>query len=281
MNGLLQEIEILKENYPTKGPVFCSNLLVDRGIRACSRKAKNLNIIFDVSFRYKKDNLIDVVNKSKNYSDCLKNLGINSITTGNYSTLKKYIKLYNINISHFNSSYNLIMNNINSKIELKDILVENSTYSRQNLKRRLYEEGLKTQICEMCGQDENWNGMKISLILDHINGINDDNRIENLRIVCPNCNAGLDTHCAKNKKGIKPKKLCKCGKNIRKESDMCVQCLGKSRKEYKIPYEQLKLDIEELGYAGTGRKYNVSDTTIKNWLENYKELKYEKENETL
>jgi len=114
-----------------------------------------------------------------------------------------------------------------------------------------------------------------------INGINDDNRIENLRIVCPNCNAGLDTHCAKNKKGIKPKKLCKCGKNIRKESDMCVQCLGKSRKEYKIPYEQLKLDIEELGYAGTGRKYNVSDTTIKNWLENYKELKYEKENETL
>jgi hypothetical protein len=39
----------------------------------------------------------------------------------------------------------------------------------------------------------------LSLILDHINGVNNDNRIENIRIVCPNCNATLDTHCGKNK----------------------------------------------------------------------------------
>lgn len=52
----------------------------------------------------------------------------------------------------------------------------------------------------MCGQGEEWNGKKMSLILDHINGVHNDNRLENLRIVCPNCNATLDTHCGKNNK---------------------------------------------------------------------------------
>lgn len=51
-----------------------------------------------------------------------------------------------------------------------------------------------------CGQGEEWMGKKMSLILDHINGVHDDNRIQNLRIVCPNCNATLDTHCGKNVK---------------------------------------------------------------------------------
>ena len=61
----------------------------------------------------------------------------------------------------------------------------------------LFEEGLKERRCEMCGQDENWHGRTMSLILDHINGVPDDNRLENLRIVCPNCAATLETHCGR------------------------------------------------------------------------------------
>jgi len=52
--------------------------------------------------------------------------------------------------------------------------------------------------CEKCGQDEWWYGKRMALILDHINGDNSDHRIVNLRIVCPNCNATLPTHCRKN-----------------------------------------------------------------------------------
>ncbi len=80
-----------------------------------------------------------------------------------------------------------------------------------NLKERLYKEGFKTPKCELCGQDENWHTGKISLILDHINGDRYDNRLENLRIVCPNCDSTLPTFKGrniKNKNKIKyvPKK---------------------------------------------------------------------------
>ena len=75
----------------------------------------------------------------------------------------------------------------------------------QHLKNRLYKEGIKKRECELCGQDEIWKGKKISLILVHKNGIFNDNRLKNLRIVCPNCNATLETHCGRNKGTYKNK----------------------------------------------------------------------------
>ena len=136
--------------------------------------------------------------KSKTQKEVLKELGIRA-AGGNFKTLKFYIEKYKIDISHFTKNYDKI-NKINNlrKIPLSKILVENSTYSRTNLKNRLYDEGLKERICELCGQDEIWNGKKMSLILDHVNGIYNDNRLFNLRIVCPNCNATLPTHCRGN-----------------------------------------------------------------------------------
>lgn len=165
---------------------------------------------------------------------------------GNYNTLNKYIELWNIDISHFKKSHDFIPKQQAIAIEL--ILVENSTYSRNHLKERLYKEGYKQRICEHCGQDENWNGKKMSLILDHINGMWNDNRLENLQIVCPNCNATLDTHCAKNipkkEKIVKPRK----------------------RKVERPSKEQLLQEITELGYSAVGRKYGVSDNAIRKWI---------------
>ncbi len=150
---------------------------------------------------YTEENLKKCIDESNSLTDVLKLLNIRT-AGGNYRTLKKYIDKYDLDISHFDPDKIRIekLKNITKekKIEILDILVVNSTYSRKSLKKRLYDEGLKEKKCELCGQDENWLGKKMSLILDHINGVHNDNRIENLRIVCPNCNATLDTHCGKN-----------------------------------------------------------------------------------
>ena len=145
--------------------------------------------------RWKEEKLREIVIKCNSYSEVIERLGLTR-KGNNIKTLKKYIVLYDINTEHFFNNYGF-----KSKIKLSNILVENSTYTSTNhLKERLYKEGLKKRNCELCNQGEIWQGKKMSLILDHINGINNDNRIENLRIVCPNCNATLDTHCGKNKK---------------------------------------------------------------------------------
>ena len=158
-----------------------------------------------IKINWSKDVLEPIFEKSSSQKEVLEKLGLRS-AGGNFNTLRKYIKKYNLDTSHFIKNYEVVKElSIKNKISLEKILVEKSNYCRNNLKNRLYKEGLKERKCELCGQDENWNGKKMSLILDHINGIYNDNRLNNLRIVCPNCNATLDTHAGKNikKKPIK------------------------------------------------------------------------------
>lgn len=180
---------------------------------------------------------------------------------GNYKTLDKYIKEYDIDISHFQQPKDRCKKAyLSITIPLEEILVENSNYNRANLKKRLYKSGLKKPICELCTQDEYWRGKKISLILDHINGIYNDNRLENLRILCPNCNATLDTHCGKN--------ITKSRKQ-KKDSNWRSKPRPKRRKAERPSIEQLLKEVEELGYSAVGRKYGVSDNAIRKWIKGF------------
>lgn len=146
------------------------------------------------NMRYERISFEEVVKNSINVKDATRNLGLKP-SYGNRKTVKCYIDRYNIDTTHF---FTPVRGQVKRKT-LEEILVVNSTYTHTtNLKNMLYRVGLKFRICELCGQDEVWNGRKLSLILDHINGVNNDNRIENLRIVCPNCNATLETHGGRN-----------------------------------------------------------------------------------
>jgi len=91
------------------------------------------------------------------------------------------------------------------------VFVENSSHPRHRVKERIIKRNLIAYVCEECKQDSNWNGKKLVLQLDHKNGINNDNRLENLRFLCPNCHSQQDTYAAKNKLNIdrKPKKYYK------------------------------------------------------------------------
>lgn len=217
---------------------------------------------------WNKENLIEIVSTSNSKADVLKKMGLRC-AGGNWKTLNKYLQLYDIDYSHFKLQYNSTY-----KFELSSVLVENSNYSRFSLKKRLYKDGILERKCCLCGQDENWNGIKISLILDHINGVYNDNRIENLRIVCPNCNAGLDTFAGRNSKVEKIKYFCKCGGEKTKYGNMCVKCYSKSRRKVNRPsYDELIKNVSDIGYLATSRIYSVSDRTIKKWIKFYE--KYE------
>jgi len=82
-----------------------------------------------------------------------------------------------------------------------DILLGNHpSYKTSMLKKRLVTEGILVYNCTSCGMGDEWNGDPIVLQLDHINGIHDDHRLENLRLLCPNCHSQTDTWCGRNVK---------------------------------------------------------------------------------
>ena len=205
-----EEILLLKEKYPILGvkkilPFF------NRSFRAIKEKVKILGIKMleeerkKSNIKYSKEQVERAVRFAKCYADTIRNLGLIA-QAGNYKSIKKLIQYYEIDTKHFLNPSELtkerIKNNgfINKEFPIISFLKENSNIRTTTLKQKLFKEGYKKNKCEECGQDENWRGKKFSLILDHINGIHNDNRIENLRILCPNCNAILDTHCSRNRK---------------------------------------------------------------------------------
>ena len=144
--------------------------------------------------KYTKELLEPLVKESKNWTELFKKLGIIN-GGGNYNHIKKHLIKHEISTDHFVSKGESIKQTKYALTELDLLFSINSPYSRQTVKRYIYTLGLKPIECELCGLGEEWQGKKMSLILDHINGINNDHRLENLRLVCPNCNATLDTHC--------------------------------------------------------------------------------------
>lgn len=234
--------------------------------------------------KYTEQDLRHAVASSFSWAETLRRLGY-CPTGGNWKTLKKRVAEFGISTEHFDPYRATRGAGRRRRVPLQDILVEGSTFSRSVLKERLYEAGLKQRECELCGQSEVWNGRRISLIIDHINGIRNDNRLENLRIICPNCAAGLDTHCGrKNRREIEPRACLHCGKLFRPKyakHRYCSPACGTHqrrrpgaprparRSTARPPHDELVREIRELGYAATGRKYGVSDNAIRKWIRQY------------
>ncbi len=147
--------------------------------------------------------LIKAVNISKSYRNVIKLLGLVP-AGGNYVQVRSSIARLEIDVSHFTGKGWNIENHaprVNRRIPMEVVLSENSTFQSFKLKKRLFELGLRTQECELCGWAEVSKDGRIPVELDHINGDHYDNRLLNLRILCPNCHSLQPTHRGRNKKG--------------------------------------------------------------------------------
>jgi hypothetical protein len=139
--------------------------------------------------------LKNAIKKSASIRSVLIKLGLVP-AGGNYQQIHKTIAELELDTSHFtgmgwrkNRTFDFI-----PQRQLKDILVKHSDFQSFKLKKRLFKEGLKSATCELCGWAEIAEDGRIPVELDHINGDRFDNRLENLRILCPNCHSLQPTH---------------------------------------------------------------------------------------
>ena len=136
------------------------------------------------------------ISSSINRSQVLKLLNLTS-TKSNYFTLKKFVDEYNICTKHFSSSIPGAV--YKQRFLDEEVFVVNSTYPRHSLKNRIIKGKMIPYACSKCKNEGVWNGMKLTLQLEHINGISDDNRLINLCFLCPNCHTQTATYAGKNK----------------------------------------------------------------------------------
>lgn len=153
------------------------------------------------SKRWTEDDLRIAVEKSRSIRQVLNLLGLRE-AGGNYKQIQKYLNLYQINIDHFKGrGWNKGLTGFSiPRLQLTEILIPNSTFQSHKLKKRLISAGLKSAQCEECGWAKISNDGRIPLELDHINGNSRDNRLTNLRILCPNCHSLKPTHRGRNRK---------------------------------------------------------------------------------
>jgi hypothetical protein len=225
--------------------------------------------------RYTEEEARTAIAAARSYSDALRRLGLRP-AGGNHATLKKYTARWGISADHFDFG---VCPHVREPIPLTQVLIEGSTYDRRHLKRRLFAEGIKQRRCEACGQGETWRGERMALVLDHVNGVWNDNRLQNLRILCPNCNATLDTHCGRKNKRERAERPCAyCGSTFwprhRKQRFCSRQCGVRHnapgmRLVDRPPYVQLLAELASSNFLAVGRKYGVSDNAIRKWLRAY------------
>lgn len=200
-----------------------------------------------------------IISNSCSYRDATKKLSCN--TGGNpYLIVQKRIKELSISVNHFDRY-------IKKRRPAEEVFIENSNYSRNSLILRLIRLNLIPHgKCAICKIGRTWNDKKLSLQIDHINGTKDDNRLENLRFLCPNCHSQTDTFAGRNKEfSVKSTNHCiDCGVSILKRSKRCTTCVGKIR--HKInwpPVDELIIMVHETSYVAVGKKLGVSDSAVR------------------
>ncbi|MGW8884329.1 HNH endonuclease signature motif containing protein [Streptomyces sp. NPDC055749] len=149
--------------------------------------------------RWTREVLESAVVASTSMCGVLRHLGV-EVVGGQHTHISRRIKAYGIDISHFRSPSRAGESRRQSP---SGLLVEQAPGQARRmpsdrLKRALFAEGM-AELCAVCGIDATWQGHPLPLEVDHIDGDWRNNRIENLRFLCPNCHSTTDTYRGRGK----------------------------------------------------------------------------------
>lgn len=151
--------------------------------------------------KYTKELLQEAVSKSSSWATLLTYLGRKQ-SGGMHRLITAWVKHYSIDTSHFtgqgwnkglnkNTSQSVLSGSIKITIPDEKVFCKDSTYASSKLYKRLLKLGYKDE-CSTC-HISSWTGRKLRLHVDHINGEHSDNRLDNLRLLCPNCHSLTET----------------------------------------------------------------------------------------
>jgi 5-methylcytosine-specific restriction endonuclease McrA len=154
--------------------------------------------------KWTENQLREAAKDARSYRQILQRLNL-KMAGGNYMQIKHYIKYFEIPINLKGRGWNKGQRGeYRPLFPLSIILTKNSRFQSYKLKNRLFREGIKSKKCEECGWAVISPDGRLPLELDHINGDSTDNRLENLRILCPNCHSLKPTHRGLNKNKRSP-----------------------------------------------------------------------------
>ncbi len=142
--------------------------------------------------KYTERQLKEAVKKSTSMRQVLKTLNV-AAYGGNYDVLKKAISHFNLDTSHFTGQAWNKGKKLPARVSIGNYLNNKLPIQSHKLRNRLLKEGYFKHQCSHC-KNTTWFNKPIPLELDHINGNNKDNRLKNLRLLCPNCHALTPTY---------------------------------------------------------------------------------------
>ena len=219
---------------------------------------------------YKPEEIQEFIKNSHSIREVLEKVGLSSNGSGGYHTIKRYINKYNL--SHTFKEGTKIKK-INDG-DVNNFFTVNSFTGRGNIRKKIIKYKLIEYKCNKCGNVGIWQGEKISLQLEHKNGINNDHRLENLCFLCPNCHSQTNTFGSKNsliknkKEIISFLKKEEHNKIIKKQIDARLE-LVKNVDFTKFGWVQQVSNIWGVSHTQVRRYFNIYFKDIKTYKRNH------------
>lgn len=225
-----------------------------------------MNIINKIS----KEEFQQLFNNCSSIKDVLMSLNLRPFSY-NYNLLHKRIDKENFDLEIFSKNcldarqQRLLVLKKTKSLDLSEVFTENAKCARNIVKRILISNKLINYECEVCKNPGIHLSKKLSLQIDHKNGIYNDNRLENLRWLCPNCHSQTETYSGKNNKDKQKYYCSNCNAEIKGFSKICLKCARKNNRKFHISKEELEnmLFVDKQNFTNIGNKLGVSANSIK------------------